>query len=1402
MTSLDQPLSLPFDRYRLANEQRTCHTTSVSFDFSQDLSHDFLIHPSSNNISLEHLAFAIYFIFLFKLTNGQTDLCIAMNINNNRYRDELKSVIGLFNNVIPLRCQLEPHWCFHQLLERVREIATNSIKYSYFPLQRILDQHPHISKHAFLDTSLEFISNKNNNPVVIGDSQIVPFNSPFSINEDEILGISDFSFSIHYDMNINQLSSKINASLDLFNRETVEKISQRFHFILNQLSASMVDNQMNKPIYELSVILSNEQYLMQSLNNTQTSFSSPLSCIHHEFVYQVMKHPQKLAVELDEQSLTYCELLYYVQVLSSTLLNDYHVFLGEVVCQCVERSLSMIIGLLSIEIIGGVYCPLSPENPQQRLQNLVEQTQARLILVHSLTNRIFKNNFITYDIDAAINVNDEITNDDLYQLSSISITPDNISYIVFTSGSTGTPKAVQARHRNLTAYMQSFVEITTMKKTDNIIQMANCSFDNHFQETLGTLMIGASLIMLHPHGNKDLTYLTHELMNKNVTFLDAVPSYLDTLCQHLEIQNANDCLKNLRTLCSGGDVLTNQVILCLKKYLSTLSSSSDSCQIWNMYGQAEVTITTTYFQIQFHSHDDKQTMSIGTPLSNYRCVIINQYFQSSVTNEKGELFVGGAGVFVGYLGRDDLTAKALLEIDGELFYRTGDLVKMDNNGLLHYQGRKDHQIKLHGQRIELGEIERCLLNITSISACVVMKWNDDYLVAYVQSSDINEQELREHCQSHLPPHMIPSFFIILEKLPLNQNGKIDRKLLPQPHFSSVHLANNMKLLLPTNDIEVSIHHIWCEILKLNQISTDTNIFTIGGHSLLMMQLFHRYKIKFHLETNSLCISNLFQHPTIIHHAQLIQQSINTIHTLNDYPWSSLHIVLARASLAQERIYLDEQIRFSSNKTTMNNIYVIPLLYRILSTDDHISISRLQYAFQSIIRKHQILRTALYIDSTNSNIIQHCLDTEIVLNDEVKFNGLTIINIHNDDHRHMNEIIGKILNQADLFELSKGRVIRFHILRHCRQSLDSISCENDDLLSENDHILISIHHAMFDGTSTSIFLRDLSLAYQSDGSLSMDENTLNYIDYSVHEHIMDMSVSREFWYSQLERYNMEYSLSLPVDRQRSSTNQQRSGLASIAEVNFGNELCTSFLNYASSHHLTLFQLGLSIFYVFLFKLTHGQTDLCISSINANRYRNELVNIIGMFVSTLPYRVELDPHWSFDEIVKYVQEKCLSILGHSHYPLQHILDDNRLNQSKVSFLETMVNFITVSKDVEHLCLSDANLEQISLEQSTEVSKFDFSLRFLYNPLSDNKRFSCSFVCSHDLFESSSVSKIAQRFQYMFEQLFQTQSSNIAEMDVSSSISNLSLILPEEAEEMELVVFHRLQNVVNEGMIMGFL
>ena len=181
--------------------------------------------------------------------------------------------------------------------------------------------------------------------------------------------------------------------------------------------------------------------------------------------------------------------------------------------------------------------------------------------------------------------------------------------------------------------------------------------------------------------------------------------------------------------------------------------------------------------------------------------------------------------------------------------------------------------------------------------------------------------------------------------------------------------------------------------------------------------------------------------------------------------------------------------------------------------------------------------------------------------------------------------------------------------------------------------------------------------------------------------------------------------MPLDQHRLS-GDQRSSLASVAHISFDKKISTSFLNYASSHQVTSFQLGLATFYAFLFKLTHGQTDLCISCLNANRYRNELQDMIGMFVATLPYRVQLDSSWSFDELVKHVQENCLSILEHSHYPLQHILTDSCISSSNVPFLETIFDFINVSSNINQLLFDEAIVEQASFQQSSEVAKFDFS------------------------------------------------------------------------------------------------
>ena len=333
--NFDRPLPLPYDRYRVSNEHRTGRSVSVSFDFGEDLSDCFLRYASSNNIALEYLALTCYYGFLFKLCNGERDLCVGMH-TQNRCEPELRSLIGLFAKIIPVRWQLDPHWPLHQLVQYVQEMMKKNLQYSYYPLQRLFGHH--------LDTITVFTYSQKQsveNEIVIGDSRLKSVLIPIRTDDDdEITSMFDFALTIHYDLETSQLSYTIDSSLDLFSHQTVDTIAHRFHLLISRLFDVEQIN-LRKPIYELVLTAPDERLLIQSVNNTEVLFP-PVSCVHHEFVYQMTVHPQKLAVELDQQSLTYSELVHYAQVLALELLNNNQINPYDIVCQCVERSLSMV----------------------------------------------------------------------------------------------------------------------------------------------------------------------------------------------------------------------------------------------------------------------------------------------------------------------------------------------------------------------------------------------------------------------------------------------------------------------------------------------------------------------------------------------------------------------------------------------------------------------------------------------------------------------------------------------------------------------------------------------------------------------------------------------------------------------------------------------------------------------------------------------------------------------------------------------------------------------------------------------------------------------------------------------------------------------------------------------------
>ncbi len=495
-------------------------------------------------------------------------------------------------------------------------------------------------------------------------------------------------------------------------------------------------------------------------------------------------------------------------------------------------------------------------------------------------------------------------------------------------------------------------------------------------------------------------------------------------------------------------------------------------------------------------------------------------------------------------------------------------------------------------------------------------------------------------------------------------------------------------------------------------------------------------------------------------------------------------MLGIASFAQERIFLDEQVRFSNEIAIYNEVIALRVVQGSLLID------RLLQALRSILSKQKILCTSLIFKNDEGILKQFITDKHLTFT-------LTNEQIFKNENELHNVIYQTIID-PNLFDLSVGRIFHGQILR--QQNLANENNDNTFIINA-DVLIVAFHHSAFDRSSGPIFFNELSKAYNSNTMWSDNEESFQYIDYSVHERLINMIISREFWQLQLDGYNLERRLSFPVDRHRSSVDR-RSGLASVAQISFGDEVTTAFLDYASSHQLTLFQLGLATFYAFLFRLTHGQKDLCIACLNANRYRTELQNIIGMFVTTLPHRIEIDSQWSFDELVKHVREKCLSILEHSHYPLQHILADIHLKQSNVEFLETSFDFINISSNIDQLSFDGATLEPVPLSLSSEVAKFDLMLKFEYDSTLSDGRLSCNFICSRDLLDEKTVANIARKFEHLFFQVFSCK-FNATQNDQSiTSINKLSLILPGEVEEMQDILFCRLPNILNEGMYISML
>jgi amino acid adenylation domain-containing protein len=586
------------------------------------------------------------------------------------------------------------------------------------------------------------------------------------------------------------------------------------------------------------------------------------SYIHHLFEQQVQHTPEAIAVGFQNRQLTYQELNTKANQLAHYLRSQ-GVTTETLVGICIDRSLDMLVGLLGILKAGGVYIPLDPAYPAERLAFMLADSQAHVIvtqesLVVKLEQLAGEERRVLVCVD---DESEQITSQRQENLD-LAIAGDNLAYIIYTSGSTGKPKGVQISHQSLSNFLTSMQTILAVRESEVFLAVTTISFDIAALELYLPLITGARSIVVSRETALDGHKLLAEIRRSGVTVMQSTPAMWQML---LGCAPQNLCLKKI--LC-GGEALTHR----LSQQLLTIGR-----EVWNLYGPTETTIWSSAYRVIGQTADQTSLEPIGTAIANTELYILDEDLQLVPTGSFGELHIGGMGLARGYLNRPELTAQKFIphpfnKLPQARLYKTGDRVRCLPDGNLEFADRLDLQVKIRGFRIELGEIEAALSNHPQVRAAVVIAREDEpgtkRLVAYIVTTEEKSptaSEWRGHLLQTLPDYMIPAAFVQLSSLPLTPNCKVDRRALPAPPTRTLELEADFAA--PQDELELKLTEIWEQVLKIHPIGITNNFFDLGGNSLLAMIIF--------TQINTVCqthlpLSVIFQAPTIEELAKAIR----------------------------------------------------------------------------------------------------------------------------------------------------------------------------------------------------------------------------------------------------------------------------------------------------------------------------------------------------------------------------------------------------------------------------------------------------------------------------------------------------------------------------------------------------
>lgn len=1033
---------------------------------------------SAHNVTLYTLVLTVFKTLLYRYT-AQHDLIVGtptLGRPSSRFAD----VVGYCVNPVALRSKPSGELKFCDYLADVNAVVLGALAHQNYPQSLVLEKLRSEHRQGNIELYRTFFlfqdgSDSDVAALALGQAGISLQWADLEAQSSALPDTAEeFELAVLAAETRNGLTVTFRYCRSAWEREGIFRLLGHFQCLLLGMLAEP-----GTRLSQLSLLTAPERLQQADWNATEAAYPQDL-CLHQLFEAQAEKTPDAVALNFEEQHLTYAELNARANQLAHYLIEQ-GVGPEVLVGICMERSLDMVIGLLGILKAGGAYVPLDPTYPEERLRHMLDDADIRLLLTRQnwaglVVSAQRPTVYLDQDwssINSCLDSNPAVRNH-----------PLNLAYIIYTSGSTGQPKGVAVTHRN--AVHSTFARF--MQYPDQVkayLLLSSFAFDSSVAGIFWTLGQGGCLCLPGEDAGKDSAALAVLIQHQQVSHLLALPSLYAVL-----LEQATESLRSLKAAIVAGEACATEVV---KQHFTVLPF----VKLYNEYGPTEGTVWSSVYQAGLDDLD--RPLAIGRPITNVRLYILDRHLNRLPIGVAGELYIGGAGIVRGYLKRAELTAERFIpdpfQADGGRLYKTGDLARYRSDGALEFLGRIDHQVKIRGFRIELGEIEAQLLAHADVKEVVVLAREDQpgdkKLVAYLVLSenvvDVHEvvlNKLRAHLKQALPDYMIPGAFVVLREMPLSANGKLERNRLPAPDWNG---QAALSYEAPQNPVEEALTQIWQQLLGIERIGRHGNFFELGGDSILSIQVVSRARQAGIVITPK----QLFERPTVFELASVAE---------------TVSRAVAEQGLVAGNVALTPIQHWFFERGLNNPHYWNQAL--MLRVKPELKPEAFAAALQRMLTQHDALRMRFTSDDgrwrqTNleeeTQKIFECIDLSAVA-----------------DEQRRERIQSEATTRQASLNLSQGPLIRAVWF---------------DLGDDECRILIVIHHLVVDGVSWRILLEDLQTACRQSANgqdLQLPAKTTSFQYWAERLNRLtqngELNLSPDYW---LAPQRTE-AVSLPVD----------------------------------------------------------------------------------------------------------------------------------------------------------------------------------------------------------------------------------------------------------------------------------